>query len=277
MYLSVDYQQVVWHTFHTEYIYGNKHEQGLGDVCVTGPMTLQEKTTNMKKLQKIICSAALMITAAGITNAATISYNVSNGPTLTDFNYSLQLPKFNPLLGNLTSATLQFNANDDILSLNLTNTSGANQTFKYTSSADFLLTGNTADSTLVGTDLAVTNFFSGLITLGPSGSGACPVATPSSSCNNVSYAPPSVSTNTGAISIATLANYISSLGNTNFTLSGNTLTSSTFTGGGGNISSAQVTYGTASAIVTYNYDAAATPEPATLGLMGAALLALGMF
>ena len=238
------------------------------------------ETKEMKTLQKVLCSAAMVLSAAGLSNAATISFNVSQGPQLTDFNYTLVLPKFDSLLGNLTAATLKFTANDDISSLNLTNTSGTNQTFRYVSSADFLLTGNTADSTLLGTDLAVTNFNSGFITLGPSGSGACPAATPSSACNSVTYAPPSASLNTGFVSVNTLAAYIASLGNTDFTLSGFTSTSTTFTGGGGNISSAQVTNGTATAVVTYTFDPTppvGTPEPATMGLMGSALLGLGLF
>jgi hypothetical protein len=234
----------------------------------------------MNTIQKMIATAAMMMVAAGISNAATISFNALQGPTLTDFNISLTLPKFDGDLGTLTGATIRFTATDDISALTLTNTSGASQTFRYRSIADFLLSGNTADSTLTGTDLPVTNFDSGFITLGPTGSGACPAGTPSAACNSVSYVPAPATANTGDVAVSVLGAYIGSLGNTTFTLTGFTSTSTTFNGGGGNINSVQVTNGTAAAVVTYTYDAAPpsdVPEPATMALMGSSLLGLALF
>ncbi len=236
----------------------------------------------MKTLNKLISTAALMLVAAGMSNAASVTYTATQGPALTDFNISLVLSNFDTSLGTLTGATLKFTATDDIASLNLTNSSGAPQTFRYRSIADFIINSNTNDGTLVVTDLPVTNFDSGFITLGPSGSGACAPATPSAACNSVAYAPPSASANTGNVAVANLAAYISSLGHTTFTLGGFTSTSTTFNGGGGNINSTQVTNGTAVASVTYTYDAAppppvGTPEPATMALMGSSLIGLALF
>ncbi len=230
----------------------------------------------MSTLRTMIKTTAMMVVASGISNAAVISYNASQGPQLTDFTINLVLPKFDSSIGTLTGATIRFTAGNTVASLNLTNTSQANQTFKYVSDADFLLTGNTAgDGTLTTTDLMMNNFTTGgFITLGPSGSGVCPAATPSAACNSVSYTPAPVTANTGDVAVNILASYIGSGGAT-FTLSGFTSTSTTFTGGGGNVSSAQVTNGTASAIVTYTYSTpTGTPEPATMALMGTSLLGL---
>ncbi len=228
----------------------------------------------MTNLRKMITAAALLTVATGISSAAQITYTTSQGPTLTDFIYNLTLPKFDPSIGILTGATIRFTATDTIVSLNLTNTSNASQTFKYVSTADFFLNTNSADATLIPTDLLVSNFNSGFITLGPAGSGACPAATPSAACNSVNYSPVPTSANTGDVAVVSLGAY-NAVGT--FTLGGNTITGTTFTGGGGNISSAQVTNGLAAASVTYTYTVRGqTPEPATMGLMGSALLGLAL-
>ncbi len=231
----------------------------------------------MSTLRTMIKTTAMMVVASGISNAAVITFSASQGPQLTDFTFNLVLPKFDSSIGTLTGATIRFTAGNTVASLNLTNTSPANQTFKYVSDADFLVTGNTADSTLTTTDLLMHNFTTGgFITLGPTGSGACPVATPSAACNSVNYAPAPVTANTGDVVVITLGNYVGIAGST-FTLSGFTSTGTTFTGGGGNVSSAQVTNGTASAIVTYTYSVpTGTPEPATMALMGTSLLGLAL-
>ena len=187
----------------------------------------------MRTLHKILSTAAMLSLAAGISNAGSVSYTSTQGPALTDFLINLSVPKFDSSMGTLTGATIRFTSTDDIASLTLTNSSPSNQTFRYRSVADFFITGNTADSTLVGTDLSVPNFDSGFITLGPNGASVCPAATPSSACNSVSYTPASASVNTGDLAVNSLASYIASLGDTDFLLSGFTSTSTTFNGGGG--------------------------------------------
>ena len=91
------------------------------------------------------------------------------------------------------------------------------------------------------------------------------------------YFPPASSQDTGFVAVNSLAAYVASLGSTDFALTGATLTSTTFSGGGGNINSDQVTNGTAAAVVTYTYDApVGTPEPATFGLIGTAFIGLSV-
>ena len=231
----------------------------------------------MKILNKMMSIATALTIAASISNAATISYTSTQGPTLTDFLVNLTVLKFDGSLGTLTGATIKFTATDDISSLTLTNTSPSSQTFRYTSVADFFLTSNSADTTLVGTDLAVTNFNSGFITLGAAGTGVCAAATPSVICNSVSYSPPPATANTGEVAVTDLSTYIASIGSVDFNLGGFTSTGTTFTGGGGNINSSQTTYGTAVATITYTYEViTGTPEPATMALMGSSLLGLAL-
>ena len=238
--------------------------------------SFKEKTEKMKTFRNMIATAALLLAASGISNAAIISFSAQSGPSLTDFTFSLVLTKFDTSLGTLTGATIRFTGTDDVVSLNLNNSSNSIQSFRYKSMADILVTSNTADSTLTTTDLLLTNFDSGVISLGPSGSGVCAASTPTTSCNDVSYLPLAVTANTGDVAVAILNNYkVAGFGN--FTLGGFTSTGSTFVGGGGNVRSAQVTNATVQALVTYTYTPVSqTPEPATMALMGTSLLGLAL-
>ncbi len=238
--------------------------------------SFKEKTEKMKTFKNMITTAALLLAGTGISNAAIISFSAQSGPSLTDFTFSLMLNKFDTNLGTLTGATIRFTGTDDVVSLNLNNTSNSIQSFRYKSTADFLVTSNTADATLTTTDLLLTNFDSGVISLGPAGSGVCAASTPTTSCNDVSYLPLAVTANTGDVAVISLNNYkVAGFGT--FTLGGFTATGSTFVGGGGNVRSAQVTNGTAQAIVTYTYTPGPqTPEPATMALMGTSLLGLAL-
>jgi hypothetical protein len=72
------------------------------------------------------------------------------------------------------------------------------------------------------------------------------------------------------------ANYVGT-GDT-FTLTGSTENLTTFAGGGGNINLALHTAATFQAEIDYFYTVnSSTPEPATMVLMGGALLGLGLF
>lgn len=239
--------------------------------------------------------------ATGVASADFIqSYETffpAQGSSLTDFQYTLTLPKFNIPGYQLNFVTIYFHAHEDVSGLTVSNNGTAEQdNFSVRFQSDIADTTsphsftNTANAADVGDipDTTLNIFNSGTISLGGnSGPSAvnCPASTPSASCDSVQYAPPDVIKNnavegTGQLGVAgqtilvqNVANYI---GAGNFSLIGFTQALTTFTGGGGNILLNQSTNAQFSAEVDYSYSIPGTPEPATMALMGGALLGLGL-
>ncbi len=212
----------------------------------------------------------------------------------------------------LTGATLYFFGKENVSTLTLTNTANTTQTFDLLDSSNLnLLSNNSANSadrysgevldlfdTGIGPGQAQFPTVPGPLTLGPGGSPVCPKFTPSAACDSVSYTPPdlvvqnidpvygaSVGTGLGGVDgvVKNLgaadvnANYVGAGGT--FTLTGATKDLTTFSGGGGNIDFILATSATFQAEIDYNYTVnvvSSTPEPATMLLMGGALLGLGL-
>jgi hypothetical protein len=268
----------------------------------------------MNLFRRILASAALVVAAAGIASADSIYSTTAVVSFSTDNSYTLTLNDFNPSLGTLTGATIYFAASEDVSTLSLTNVASTSETFNFNATSNLVygssnsahsadkFTGEILDDfdTGSGPGQAQYPLVSGPITLGPgvggSAVGACPEYTPSSSCSSVTYTPGDIVVNntdsvygfttgtglggvfgvTKSITGADLANYT---GPGTFTLGGSTLSSTSFSGGGNNVSPSIVTTASFQAEIDYTYTDAvppSTPEPGTMFLLGSALVGLGV-
>jgi hypothetical protein len=240
----------------------------------------------MKNFRRIISLGAVALLVAGFATAGTITYSVSYGPATTDYSNTFTLSDFNPALGTLTGAVLTLEAIETVSSLVVANTSAIEEdsftigaTSQITSSAN---TANAADLVGVVTDNL---FTSPSMSLGPGTGtgavGACANNTPLATCSSVAF-----TTGLGddeskvhAVAAANLCDYVTgSCGATGtFQITATTKAFTNFSGGGGNIKLTQSTNAQLIASITYTYNPpSSTPEPATMFLMGSALVGVGL-
>jgi len=265
----------------------------------------------MTTLRRFLFGAAVAALACSAASADSM-YSTSALVTFaTDGSYTLTMDKFDSSLGTLTGATLYFYGAESVTDLSIVSSSSSVQTFDMVVQSNLVQNfGNTANSadkytgeifdifdTGVGPGLAQFPTTPGSITLGPVGSGVCPVGTPGPTCNSVSYTPPdltiqnidavygfNVGTGLGGvtgviktISGSNLNNYVATALVPTFSLTGTTYGTFTVGGGGNNVVPVLHTNAAFRAEVDYAYTVpSATPEPATLVLMGTALAGIGL-
>lgn len=223
-----------------------------------------------------------------------VCYSVASLPAATTdiTNYALTLDKFDSSYGTLTGVTLYFQATETVSSFQIHNGSASSASFNaLIQSYVNLGASNSANPSdaygMMGAVLFAT--YGGYC--GPSVKpGACATLTIAGNSNGPQYGPFSVhltdavngftsGTGTGGTlgvvqSGTSIANYVASGGSTTFDLGGSTQISTTFLGGGGNLTVNQSTQAAFVAEVDYAYAAASVPEPATMGLIGGALIGL---
>ena len=243
----------------------------------------------MTTLRRILSIGVLAAAYVGISAAGTITYTATPVTNNTDFGSTFTLQDFNLVGQTLTGVTLTFTGSlttTQLILQNQANTSVASgfQTFAYSSTATLgaVLGSDSADP---GLDLsALTDSFviknTGTIGLGGGGANTVvncsPVNVPSASCNTVNYAGLANIVNGPASANTTDGNVSDYIGTGTFTIGANTVSFNGFSGGGNNIQVNQTTTGTLDVAVTYTYQPTASPEPATLFLMGSALVGVGI-
>jgi hypothetical protein len=178
----------------------------------------------------------------------TESTSVTLQQTTTDFSKSLALPTFNSSLGTLTNIVVTYTDSGTMQGF-VQNTSNSKQSFQVTeTSVDSLTYGTT--SLLTNNLVALQSYTS----LGADQSQQFGIATPSGSAGPM------------MISSGPLFNAFLEP-NSNVMLTFSTLTSTTVTGGGGNISTGIYTTVGATVTVVFGYTPfAAVPEPSSLVL-----------
>jgi hypothetical protein len=209
----------------------------------------------MKKLSALILGAALCAGA----QAATVSYDFTKAPELTDINQTGQLSYFNAALGTLTGVDITLSSGETMaltLSNNATSAKTAGATaFTYMSFSSSLAA---LDAVISPTTLDLVTNTGGSVSIAANGSHTW---SPLTANGQLDYNLDSI-----------LASFI---GTGSFGVSCASDSAILISGGGGNVSSSQVTNAFCGASITYTYDMAPptpTPEPASMALVGLVLI-----
>ena len=215
-------------------------------------------------------NASLACTAGNVIGAGTCTETVTFGPVATDFsNAALTLDKFTSgasagFTETLTSVALSFGGTASATGT-LTNTAPSSQTFSFleTETLSFAA-GSGAPPIVVGSTTSGNLIATGPITLAV---GASVPITGSLSLIPATFGTSNVSGFTGPGTFQILST---------------SLTSESFTGGGGNIQQVLSTFATPSVTLIYRFETSATPispvpEPSIMASLAVGLAGLGAF
>jgi hypothetical protein len=239
-----------------------------------------EQDTYMNTLRRILTVGSLAAVACAISSAANISINctLASGPTELGngaggtTNSTINCGDFNTALGTLTSIALTVDgAVVSTSSITLTNTDSAAHSFSGDTDSSFALGTSLSGFsfvTIAGPDpqTGATNFLfdvnapTGLTVVAPSSSVKIGVS----------------GTGSESATDSTSSTFGSYEGAGNFSIVADTTTVLTCNTAGGNGGCTQATTDSFTASVVYTYSTpSSTPEPATLFLMGSALVGVG--
>jgi hypothetical protein len=223
----------------------------------------------MATLRRILITLAAATALSTVASADSISYTTSTpiSSSLTDWSGSLAFQQFDPTLGTLNSVELQFSSS---LTTTLTVMNTSDSSSSGNVKTELQVSVDDSGDNLLG-DTPQLDILSPAFNYSLTGGG------------NINS---SLLSNSGSSdNIYALLNVLSEFtGTGTFSLNASTFTETDLSNTGGNTSSSQVTDAGVTGTVTYSFTDAiggsqsdGVPEPATMALMGGALIGLGLF
>jgi hypothetical protein len=209
-----------------------------------------------------VCSAGTC-TQSFDTGSQTLDWSPGTaGPPTVPSNLQIfNLNLFDPTLGTLTGVIFSATFSSTITSGSLTNSSSNAQSFTFKQDTALAMSTGGVNTAL---DTALSN-----LSIDPKYSVAI-----SNLAVNAKYTLPTpiVEAGSGALTGPTSA----FIGTGTQQIDASTSTTDSFTGAGGNITTAITTLGDANLTVTYTYSPPSVPEPFTAALLGSGIVFLGM-